>query len=252
MPSLLVVDDEIEIRELLRTACARQGYTTTTVPGVEQALEALSKQPFDLVILDAHVEGKLGADTIRRIRSAKNPVPVLVYTGGVTQQEEAEFRAAGAYDIVLKNAGVLPLMEMISKIFTAGIKPADAARPSMRTVLVTDDDSSVRQVLRRFLESRHFAVIEADSGLAAVEAVRAHALTAVFLDVNMPGELDGIAALREIRLIRPELGVIMVTGEQDDRTVGRAVELGASGYVVKPFDFLYLEMMLLSKIDNQR
>jgi response regulator of citrate/malate metabolism len=69
----------------------------------------------------------------------------------------------------------------------------------------------------------------------------------VFLDVHMPGELDGIAALQEIRVIRPEMGVIMVTGEQDDRTLGRAIELGVAGYVLKPFDFLYLELLLVSK-----
>lgn len=249
MRSVLVVDDEIGIREFLKIALTRRGYDVVTTAYIEQALEELAKKPFDVVVLDAHLHGALGADLIRRVRSSKNPVPVLVYTGHVTPEEENEFREAGACDVVLKGGGVDRLLERVAAaVESSPVAPASAPIPSARTVLVTDDDAAVRRVLVRFLQSRHFAVVEADSGRAAVEAVKSGRFNAVFLDVNMPGDLDGLEALREIRALRPDTAVIMVSGDQDDHTVGRAVELGAAGYVVKPFDFLYLEMILMSKI----
>lgn len=252
MKSILIVDDEVSVREFLRTALSRYGYDVTAVAHTGQVVEALSVRAYDLVIVDAHVRGALGVDLVRRIRSSKNAVPVVVYTGGISPEEEVEFRAAGAQDVILKGLGLSVLTEKIAGILSEG-KASEASAPpraAVRTILVTDDDPAIRRVLRRFLESRHFSVVEADSGREAVDAVRKGAFAAAFLDVNMPGELDGIAALQEIHSLRPELGVIMVSGEQDDRTVGRAVELGAAGYVVKPFDFLYLELMLISRLEE--
>ena len=248
MALLLIIDDEVSLREFLRTVFTRQGHEVLTAPHLDQALDALAKRPVDLVILDAHFPDESGVDLIHRMRSAKNPVPVIVYSGNVSAQEEKEFRLAGASEILGKGGSVTPLVECVSKILGTSRNPV-LPTAAVRMVLVTDDDSNVRRVLRHFLEARHFTVMEASSGREAVEAVRSHqGFSAAFLDVRMPGELDGIAALQEIRLLQPKLGVIMVSAEQDDYTVGRAIELGAAGYVVKPFDFLYLEMMLVSKI----
>ncbi|GEM_PF-6752591 len=67
------------------------------------------------------------------------------------------------------------------------------------------------------------------------------------LDVVMPG-LGGLATLKKLLEIDPKLGVVMATGQQDDQTVKQAIELGASGYVLKPFDLLYLELVVLSRL----
>jgi len=48
--------------------------------------------------------------------------------------------------------------------------------------------------------------------------------------------------------VHPTLGVVMVTGEEDDEKVHKAMEIGAYGYVLKPFDFLYLELVVASKL----
>jgi DNA-binding NarL/FixJ family response regulator len=65
--------------------------------------------------------------------------------------------------------------------------------------------------------------------------------------MNMGG-MNGIDTLREILKIYPTLGVVMATGEEDDEKVHKAMEIGAYGYVLKPFDFLYLELVVASKL----
>ena len=69
----------------------------------------------------------------------------------------------------------------------------------------------------------------------------------VLLDINMP-EMDGLTTLKKLRDINAKLGVVMVTGVQDDEKVKKAIELGAYGYVLKPFDFLYLNLVVMSKL----
>ncbi|MCK5178924.1 MAG: response regulator, partial [Candidatus Omnitrophica bacterium] len=89
--------------------------------------------------------------------------------------------------------------------------------------------------------------LEAQNGEEAVQLARSEDLSVVLLDMNMPG-MDGLATLEKLKKMNDKLGVVMITGDQDDEKVKKAIELGAYGYVLKPFDFLYLELVVLSKL----
>jgi two-component system phosphate regulon response regulator OmpR len=101
-------------------------------------------------------------------------------------------------------------------------------------LLVVDDDPSVRQLLRDYLQGHGFAVAEAINGTQMREAIARERPDAVLLDVRMPGE-DGLALARWLRE-HHDVGVIMVTASGDvvDRVVG--LEVGADDYIAKPFD----------------
>ncbi len=103
----------------------------------------------------------------------------------------------------------------------------------MRSVLVVDDEPSIRAVLRGYLEADGFAVTEADSGASAVQAVRQSEPDLVLLDVMMPGT-DGLETLRQLRTFS-DVFVILVTAkaEEVDKLVGLGV--GADDYITKPF-----------------
>ncbi len=62
-----------------------------------------------------------------------------------------------------------------------------------------------------------------------------------------PG-MDGLQTLKKLLEIHPTLGVVMAAGEGNDEMVLRAMSVGAYGYVLKPFDFLYLELVVASKL----
>ena len=64
--------------------------------------------------------------------------------------------------------------------------------------------------------------------------------------MNMGG-MNGIETLKKILALHPTLGVVMATGNENDEKVRSAMELGAYGYVLKPFDFLYLELVVAAK-----
>jgi DNA-binding response OmpR family regulator len=101
-------------------------------------------------------------------------------------------------------------------------------------VLVVDDDATVSDVVRRYLEQDGFRVRLAADGLAALAAVAAETPDLVVLDL-MLGGIDGLEVCRRLRRDHPDLPVVMLTalGEEADRVVG--LEVGADDYVTKPF-----------------
>jgi DNA-binding response OmpR family regulator len=101
-------------------------------------------------------------------------------------------------------------------------------------VLVVDDDPTVSDVVRRYLEQDGCRVRLVADGRAALAAVAAEVPDLVVLDL-MLGGIDGLEVCRRLRARWPDLPVIMLTalGEESDRVVG--LEVGADDYVTKPF-----------------
>jgi DNA-binding response OmpR family regulator len=102
------------------------------------------------------------------------------------------------------------------------------------TVLVVDDDATVREVVATYLRRDGLEVIEADDGSAALSVDSEHDPDLVVLDLMLPG-LDGLEVFRRLRARRGGIPVVMLTarGDEDDRVLG--LEIGADDYVAKPF-----------------
>lgn len=105
-------------------------------------------------------------------------------------------------------------------------------------VLLVDDHKIVRQGVRAYLQTLADirVIAEAESGAAAVRAVEAYQPDIVLMDLEMPGELDGIAATRQIRRMRPETQVIVVTSHHQDEYIFPAVRAGAISYLLKDIE----------------
>ncbi|MEV0561115.1 response regulator transcription factor [Dactylosporangium sp. NPDC050588] len=101
-------------------------------------------------------------------------------------------------------------------------------------VLVVDDDPTVSDVVRRYLEREGFTVALAGDGRQALDSYDAERPDLVVLDLMLPG-IDGLEVCRRLRAQDRTLPVIMLTalGEESDRVLG--LELGADDYVTKPF-----------------
>ena len=102
-------------------------------------------------------------------------------------------------------------------------------------VLLVDDHKIVRQGVRAYLHTLADiqVIAEADSGASAVAAVEQHHPDVVLMDLEMPGDMDGIAATRQIRKLRPETQVIVVTSHHQDEYIFPAVRAGAISYLLK-------------------
>jgi two-component system, OmpR family, KDP operon response regulator KdpE len=104
---------------------------------------------------------------------------------------------------------------------------------SSATILVVDDDSQIRRVMRTALSSHGYTIIEARNGEEALKKLRSERLDLIILDLNMP-DMDGIEVCREIRTVS-NLPIIMLTVRSAEKDKVRALDAGADDYVVKPF-----------------
>ena len=120
------------------------------------------------------------------------------------------------------------------------MEPAVLPRPVGHTrpirVLVVDDNAGFRESLLSLLEAGNLQVVgEAGSGVEALGLVRSLAPDVVLMDVRMP-TMDGIEATRLLKADFPDLGVVALSGHEDQEIVRGMLVAGASGYVLKDSD----------------
>lgn len=106
-------------------------------------------------------------------------------------------------------------------------------------VLIVDDSAAIRKILQRVLGQAKVPitqVFEAGDGVEALAALKTHSIGLVLSDINMPN-MDGLQLLSQVRAVEEwkSIPFVMITTEGSHAKVLEAVQLGASGYVRKPF-----------------
>lgn len=104
----------------------------------------------------------------------------------------------------------------------------------MAKILVVDDSSLSRRILRRILESAHHEVIEAGDGLTALEQYASHRPDAVFLDLTMR-DMHGLEVLERLRELDPQARVIVATADIQSSTRELSYQAGACDIITKPY-----------------
>lgn len=104
------------------------------------------------------------------------------------------------------------------------------------SILVVDDEDSLRTLLSSELSSRGFNVDEADGGTIALEALNKTRYDLVILDIRMP-DIDGLEVLKNIRKNNLAKKVIMLTGVDELKIAKESLQFGADDFMTKPYDF---------------
>jgi two-component system KDP operon response regulator KdpE len=110
--TILIVDDEPQIRRVLRTTLSSQGYTVVEARSGEEALEQIRTERADLILLDVNLPEMSGLDTCREIRRSMD-VPIIMLTVRDSERDKVQALDAGADDYVVKPFGADELMARI-------------------------------------------------------------------------------------------------------------------------------------------
>jgi len=125
----------------------------------------------------------------------------------------------------------------------------------MKTILIVDDDPLILKTLSTHFSKSGYEVLTADDGKEGLQRYSESMPDLVILDIRLP-DLDGLEALRRIRDIDPKAIVIIITAYDDMKTTVEAIKSGAFEYLVKPLDFLELDLTInkafqISKLEDK-
>jgi predicted signal transduction protein with EAL and GGDEF domain len=121
---------------------------------------------------------------------------------------------------------------------TSSMNPEQALSPKQPMALIADDDVGIQITLSALLEQKGYAVTAVGNGLDAVNALSKDEFNIILLDIRMP-RMDGFEACRSIRALEigKHLPILMLTGQEDNESIEKAFEVGATDFVAKPINF---------------
>jgi DNA-binding response OmpR family regulator len=247
-PSLLCVDDDPEVLELLKEYFTLQGFIVLTATnGVEACLQVKRWAP-KAVILDLFIPRLGGIGTLARIRAFNPDIPVILVSDSADTLDliaEAGLNVAGAFTKPLDLESISSALALANVSAPAELAAASAGPrpPSRPRILLVDDEPQFTELLAEYLSGEGFEVFVVNSGEEALIQLPTARPQLVLLDIMMGG-ISGLETLRGIKAVSPETRVIMVTAIDDLDTARLALAAGAADYVTKPFSLQYLDSVL--------
>jgi DNA-binding NtrC family response regulator len=118
-------------------------------------------------------------------------------------------------------------------------------------VLIVDDEEDFLETITKRLNKRQVDASGARSGEEALKFLKEKTFDVVILDIKMPGGMDGIEALREIKKIQPLVEVILLTGHASVETSIEGMKLGAFDYLLKPIKLEELLKKIAQAIEKK-
>jgi DNA-binding NtrC family response regulator len=132
---------------------------------------------------------------------------------------------------------------------TAAIAPSTfsatsvAEGPALLNLLIVDDERAVREACREAASALGYRTTAAESAEHALRVIDAHNIDVILLDLKLPGA-GGLEVLRQLKSVRPDIEIVVVTGHGTVESAVQAMKAGAYDYMTKPFSLEELRHLL--------
>jgi two-component system CheB/CheR fusion protein len=238
--TILVVEDDPTIRELLELLLREAGYRPISV--VDGVAALASAECPDLVVADFNLpNGPNGVEVIAELRQRfERKIPGIVLTGDISTEtlHAIASRACTHLDKPVETTKLLCaiahlLGEPTQMTTSDGATEASGIAPLVN-VFVVDDDASIREAIRNMLEAHGWSVETFASCDAFLHALQPGQGGCLVIDALLP-EMDGFELLSRLEADKITLPSIMITGHGDISMAVRAMQAGASDFLEKPF-----------------
>ncbi len=250
---LIVEDNPIEVKSLIELLSEKNILIQTAATG-QQAIQLLSTERFDCIVLDLGLSDMSGFDLLNHMQSMEGvrQIPVIIHSGrDLNREDERELRRF-AESIIIKGAKSPERLLNEVSLFLHLVEsklPSDKQRMIRaslnqesvlegKKVLLVDDDMRNIFSLTALLTARGIVVLEAENGIEALRQLAANPdVQLVLMDIMMP-EMDGYTAMREIRKdpLFHQLPIIAMTAKAMKGDHQKCLDAGASDYIAKPID----------------
>jgi len=231
---ILIVDDSLTVRMDLDEAFESAGFANTLCSTLSEARGALSKNSFDLIILDVLLPDGDGTEFLKEIRTSLSisGTPVMLLSSEAEVKDRIRGLNRGADDYVGKPYDQSYVVARARELLRKKEQPDGLAKS--KTVLVIDDSPTFREELACVLKSSGYAVITAGTGEDGLRAAVDARPAVIVVDGVLPG-IDGSTVIKRIRAdaVLRTTPCILLTGSEERTGELRALEAGADAYVRK-------------------
>jgi signal transduction histidine kinase/DNA-binding response OmpR family regulator len=201
---VLVIDDDLDARDLLVRGLAKDGFEVHVASTGEEGIRMAMEMKPDVISLDVLMPGMDGWTVLRALKSTPETANIPVIMVSMLDNKDMGY-ALGASDYLLKPFDRERLVSVLRK-YRCATPPCP--------VLVVEDDPAAREVLRRTLQNDGWIVWEAANGRVALESVGKNTPDLILLDLMMP-EMDGFDFVAELRKMDggKNIPVVVVTAK---------------------------------------
>lgn len=119
----------------------------------------------------------------------------------------------------------------------------------MKTILIVDDEQKITRILDLQLKHSGYHTLVAENGEEAVGLALGHDVDLILMDIMMP-VMNGIEAMKQIKIQKPKIPVILLTAKDDTDDIVEGLDSGADEYVTKPFVFEELNARIRARLRN--
>ena len=218
---ILLVDDEDGLRVTLAANLELEGFEVVEAINGANALELLSKQPFDLLLTDIRMPGINGVDLFRKVRSDHPHMPVVLMTAYALEALVDDALGEGVFTIMNKPFDVSGAVATLLRA---------AKRP---TVLVVDDQQVDAEATARALEAVGVRASVVLDGASALTALKGGGFDVCVMDLVMPG-MSGSDLARQIKDGGIDVSIIAVSGFSVAELMQKVAAAGAVTVMKKP------------------
>ena len=241
--TILVVEDDSEVRELLEIGLRAEGHRVVTANDGVEVLDLLDRSALQprLVISDFNLpNGMDGLCVASKLRARlRRSVPVIILTGDISTKTLRDI-ALQKCEHLNKPASLKDLVAVIERLVPTPAFPGNppaaripAAAATVPVIYVVDDDGDVRQAIRSILEHDGRLVEDFEDGESFLDAYRPNRNACLLIDANLPG-ISGLDLLRRLKKVGSPLPAVMITGQSDVQMAVEVMKAGASDFLEKP------------------
>jgi len=226
---ILIVDDSKTFNQKITDALRISGHTMTQSYTLKDSKKFIEENVYDFILLDLILPDGEG-DELIDILDNKTKSKVIVLSGNSDNQRRNHLFESGVLDYFSKTNPTHKIVEDIKNLLFTVEKNSNI------NILLIDDSSFMRRMLKGILTPKRFNIFEAKDGLSGLEILDKEDIHLVLLDYEMPG-MDGIAVIEKVKRDKKylELPIIMISGNDDKDVISRALKNGASDFLKKPF-----------------
>ena len=231
--TILIVDDDPRIRNLLIESLHEIGYQTVAACDGQEALAAVRGRSIDCVVSDIKMPVLDGLNLLHQVKAEIPSMPVIMITGFAFHQHREQATHEGADGFLVKPFRLEKIEEVLQRVLSRTRSAASHSRV-IRDILIVEDDIEFRVLLSEIIEALGYNAMSVADAESAVRQINQRCPDAVITDYKLP-TMSGEELIRTVKSKHADLPIVLITGYAPSLSGHEFADGAADAFLMKPF-----------------